>query len=94
MVLLFALVSATWAAPKERKPVSDDAIYDLVMRKLANDQVVKGGGFKIDVKEGVVTLRGTVEQQKQKERAEKLTRKVQGVKKVDNELTIGPRIAR
>ncbi|MCU1276123.1 MAG: transport-associated protein [Bryobacterales bacterium] len=70
------------------KAVSDDSIYDYVKRKLANDQVVKGGALEIDVKEGVVTLRGTVDTEQQKQRAEKLAKKVKGVKKVDNEIKL------
>jgi osmotically-inducible protein OsmY len=70
------------------KPVSDDSIYDYVKRKLANDQVVKGGALEIDVKEGVVTLRGTVETDHQKQRAERLAKKVKGVKSVVNEIKV------
>ena len=70
------------------KPVSDDSIYDYVKRKLANDQVVKGGALEIDVKEGVVTLRGTVETEQQRQRAEKLAKKVKGVKNVTNEIKL------
>lgn len=70
------------------KNTSDDSIYDNVRRRLASDQVVKGGGLLVDVKSGVVTLRGTVDEQKQKERAAKMTKKVPGVKSVVNELTV------
>jgi osmotically-inducible protein OsmY len=51
---------------------------------------VKGGAFTIEVKDGVVTLRGAVDSEKRKQRAEKLTRKTQGVKAVTNELVIAP----
>lgn len=67
---------------------SDDALYDLVRRKLASDPMVKGGQIQVDVKQGVVTLRGPIASEKQKERAEKLTRKVKGVKQVVNELRV------
>ena len=70
------------------KHVSDDSIYDYVKRKLANDQVVKGGALEIDVKEGVVTLRGTVETDQQKQKAERLAKKVKGVKSVVNEIKV------
>jgi len=70
------------------KPVSDDSIYDYVKRKLANDQVVKGGALEIDVKQGVVTLRGTVEAEQQKQKAERLAKKVKGVKSVVNEIKV------
>jgi hyperosmotically inducible periplasmic protein len=70
------------------KPMSDDSIYDLVKRKLANDPDVKGGALDIDVKEGVVTLRGKVETDRQKQKAERLAKKVSGVKKVINEIQL------
>jgi hyperosmotically inducible periplasmic protein len=70
------------------RPLSDDAIYDQVKRKLANDVVVKGGGLNVDVKDGVVTLTGAVERSVQKEKAEKLTKKIKGVKQVVNNLRV------
>src|SRR5260370_42201466 len=85
LMLSLALFGSALAA---EKLTSDDAIYDYVRRKLASDQIVKGGGLQVDVKQGVVTLRGTVEEQKQKERAAKLAKKIAGVKSVDNQLTV------
>jgi len=85
VMLSLALFGSAMAA---EKLTSDDAIYDYVRRKLASDQIVKGGGLQVDVKQGAVTLRGTVEEQKQKERAAKLAKKVAGVKSVDNQLTV------
>lgn len=76
------------AAAAAGKPVSDDTIHDLVRRRLASDPVVKGGALEVDVKEGVVTLRGPVELEKQKVKAEKLAKKVSGVKSVVNQLTV------
>jgi predicted ATP-grasp superfamily ATP-dependent carboligase len=70
------------------KHLSDDAIHDLVKRKLANDPDVKGGALEIDVKEGVVTLRGKVETEKLKQKAERLAKKVSSVKKVVNEIQL------
>lgn len=77
-----------WTFSFADKPVSDDSIYDYVKRKLANDQVVKGGALEIDVKQGVVTLRGTVETDHQKQKAERLAKKVKGVKSVVNEIKV------
>jgi osmotically-inducible protein OsmY len=42
------------------------------------------------VKEGAVTLQGKVRTEKAKERATRVTRKVKGVKSVDNQLKIDP----
>jgi hyperosmotically inducible periplasmic protein len=99
-VLLAAVLSVALtmqisaAAPSGRpfyfadKKVSDDSLHDLVMRKLADDADVKGGGLDIDVKDGVVTLRGKLESEKQIQKAERVAKKVNGVKKVVNEITL------
>jgi hyperosmotically inducible periplasmic protein len=70
------------------KPVTDDIIHDNVMIKLANDQIVKGGALTCEVKAGVVTLTGQVENPKQKERATKLAKQVKGVKQVVNNINL------
>jgi osmotically-inducible protein OsmY len=70
------------------KPVSDNAISDEVRIKLTSDPVVKGGDLKADVKDGVVTLSGTVTDQQQKDKAKKLAGKVKGVKQVINNIAI------
>jgi len=85
LLLLFVLAGACLA---KSEPLNDNVIADQVMIKLSGDQVVKGGALKVDVKNGVVTLNGLVDEPKAKERAEKLTRKVKGVKQVINNLTI------
>jgi len=85
LLLVFALVVPVLAASKQ---VSDDVLTDSVRRKLANDQIVKGGAIEVIVKEGVVTMRGSVEYDKQKQRAAKVAKKVSGVKSVINELTV------
>ncbi len=71
-------------------PPDDNYIYDMVREKLATDAVVKGGAIDVDVKNGVVTLKGKVQDPKQKTRAESLAKKVKGVKSVINEITISP----
>ena len=84
LLLSFVLTGVCLA----KGPVTDDMIYNNVIIKLASDQVVKGGGLQVEVHQGVVTLRGTVEEQKQKDKAAKLAKKVAGVKSVDNEITV------
>lgn len=81
----FLLSGVTFA---KQEVLSDDAVTDQVRIKLANDAVVKGGALQVDVKQGVVSLGGAVETEKQKERAEKLTKKVKGVKQVINNITL------
>jgi osmotically-inducible protein OsmY len=66
---------------------TDDRIFDEVRRKLATDPDVRGAGFDVTVKNGVVTLKGMVHTKKAIEKAEKITKKVKDVVKVDNQLT-------
>ncbi len=86
LVFMFAAVMCQ-PAFADQKP-SDDQIHDDVLQKLAADRDVKGGGIDVEVKDGVVTLRGKVLEAKQKERAEHLTKKVKGVKSVVNQLQV------
>jgi hyperosmotically inducible periplasmic protein len=86
VLLMFFMLAGVCLAKQDA--VSDDMLYNNVKIKLASDAVVKGGGLQIEVKEGVVTLGGAVELTVQKERAEKLAKKVKGVKQVINNLTI------
>jgi osmotically-inducible protein OsmY len=67
---------------------ADDRIYDEVRRKLANDVDVRGAGFDVVVKSGAVTLRGRVRDERAKDKAEKITKKVKGVVTVKNELKL------
>lgn len=90
---LFALVLLASVCLAADKPVSDDMVYDQVRIRLTSDAVVKGGFLKVEVKDGVVTLSGSVESDKQKDRAAKLTKKVKGVKQVVNNIVIQARNA-
>jgi hypothetical protein len=84
LVMMLALLAPAFSAP----PATDDYISDSVRQKLAADQVVKGGAIDVEVKEGVVTLKGKVQEPKQKAKADKLAKKVRGVKSVVNDITI------
>jgi hyperosmotically inducible periplasmic protein len=68
----------------------DDKLYDEVRMKLTQDTTVRGGHLDVSVREAVVTLRGKVRQEKQKIKAERVARKVKGVKNVVNELRVEP----
>jgi osmotically-inducible protein OsmY len=65
---------------------SDDRIYDEVRRRLANDAEVKGAGIDVAVAAGKVTLKGRVPNEKAKNKATVLCKKVKGVISVDNQL--------
>jgi hyperosmotically inducible protein len=87
-LLLLCLMVAPLAAQKA--PITDDWILDQVRMKITRDVDAKGGGLDVSVKDGVVTLRGRVDKDKQKEKVEKLAKKVKGVKQVVNEVRVAP----
>jgi hyperosmotically inducible protein len=88
VVLIACVVLPTLVVAQ--KTVSDDTIYDSVRRRLANDTDVKGGALDVSVEKGVVTLRGVLEKEKQKQKAERIASKTKGVTKVINEIRVGP----
>jgi osmotically-inducible protein OsmY len=76
------------AAPAQDMKASDDYINDAVKQKLAADTVVKGGNLEVEVKNGVVTISGKVQEMRQKSKAESLAKKTHGVKSVINNIKI------
>jgi osmotically-inducible protein OsmY len=76
---------------KDPPPITDDTISDAVRVKLAGDQLVGVLNFQVTVKQGVVTLGGSVEQKSLKSRAERVAKKVKGVKQVVNNIEIKTR---
>lgn len=81
--LLLAGASNVFGQSKE-----DDRIYDQVRLRLAGNAEVKGAAIEVKVQDGVVTLLGKVRNDKAKQKAESLTHKIKGVKKVINQLQI------
>jgi len=75
-----------------QKKVEDGLITDRVRQRLVSDPEIKGYKVEVETKGGVVTLTGTVETERARAKAEKVTRKVSGVKSVVNKLRVeGPR---
>ena len=91
-LILSLLLTAGVLIAQKQKQVSDNDIYDQVRRKLANDPDVKGGALEVKVEAGVVTLRGLVEKEKFKTKAENLTKKIKGVRQVINQLQIKTKV--
>jgi osmotically-inducible protein OsmY len=85
ILLSFAFLGTSFAAST---PASDDFLVDTIRQKLAADQVVKGGAIEVTCKDGAVILKGKVEEMRQKSKAEKIAKKVSGVKSVENDLQI------
>lgn len=88
LMLAAAMAMVTPAASAQDK--EDDRMVDEVRLKLAADVSVNGGAIEVDAKAGVVTLRGRVKNEKARAKAEKLAKKVKGVKSIDNQLKVDP----
>ena len=89
ILLVFSLFVPALVVPAFAQGTpSDDKIFDQVRQRLANDPDVKGAGFTVTVKNGVVKLEGQVHDNRAKDKAEKITKKVKGVTSVDNQLKI------
>jgi len=84
-----ALAQPAFSGQKEAS-TNDDRITDQVRMRLAGDADVKGGALEVTVKDGVVVIKGRVDNDKGKNKATRLAKKVKGVKSVDNELSVGP----
>ena len=88
LALVASFLMSAVAFAKDPPVVNDDTISDQVRISLVSDKVVGVLPFEVSVKQGVVTLSGTADQASQRSRAEKLAKKVRGVKSVVNKITI------
>ena len=88
--ILFALVLTPLLAEKDKTPITDDIIVDQVKVRLADDSEVGGQPINVDAHGGTVVLTGKVTNDKLKEKAEKIAKKVKGVVGVDNKLAVSP----
>lgn len=74
------------ANAKDPTPITTGAndfyLFTSVRSALANDAELKNANIIADVRDGTVTLSGTITDSKHKARAEEIARGVQGVKKV------------
>ena len=93
IALLAVFLIQTVALAKDPPQITDDTITDQVKIKLAGDHVVKGGGLDVKVVNGIATLSGSVELQKQKEKGAAVAKKVKGVKQVVNNIEVKTRNA-
>jgi hyperosmotically inducible protein len=64
----------------------DGALTNAVKSKLSAEASLKGQAVTVETYQGVVTLKGTVQNVEQRATAERLARSVKGVKNVRNEL--------
>ena len=68
--------------------IDDATISSAVQGKLTCEKLSNFARIKVDTNRGVVTLKGTVRSGEEKSRAEDLARQVDGVTKVNNDLSI------
>lgn len=86
--LLVILLLGVTVGAAAWQPSDDDRIYDEVKKRLALDRDIKGNAFEVDVKDGVVTIQGAVAKERFRGKAEKIVKKVKGVKGVVNKLVV------
>ena len=86
LLLIFVLIAPMFVMAQGTP--DDDRIYDAVRRRLAEDVDVKGAGFEVIVKKGAVTLQGRVHDERAREKAARIVKKVKGVTSVDNKLKL------
>jgi osmotically-inducible protein OsmY len=90
LLLLFALIAPMLVAQGKAAPQgkADDRIYDDVRRRLADDPEVKGAAIEVTITNGAITLKGRVRDEKAREKATRVAKKVKGVTTVDNQLKL------
>jgi osmotically-inducible protein OsmY len=89
-LLVVFLLSIAPAAAQKKPTNSDDALVDQVRLQLTKDPIVNGGALTVEVKDAVVTISGKVRTERARQKAEKLAKKVKGVKSIDNQLKVDP----
>jgi len=85
LLLLLALIVPALVA---QGTPNDDRIYDDVRRRLADDADVKGAAIEVTITKGAVTLKGRVHDEKAREKATRIAKRVKGVTTVDNQLKL------
>lgn len=86
LLLLLALIAPMLFA--QGKATTDDRIYDDVRRRLADDPEVKGAAIEVTIANGAITLKGRVHDDKAREKATRIAKRVKGVTTVDNQLKL------
>ena len=90
LVLIIALMSGCQAMTGSTagQNVDDSTITASVKTKLATEKLSTLTRVEVDTVRGVVTLNGVVESAEQRARVESLTRQVDGVRGVNNNLQV------
>jgi hyperosmotically inducible periplasmic protein len=76
------------SAAKSDQPVTDSYITTKVKAELTKDSVTKARHIHVTTKDGVVMLKGNVNSDAEKQKAEQDAMIVKGVSHVENDLTV------
>lgn len=76
------------AAAGASKPLSDASLAAIVRSALQSESSLDARNIEVENREGNVTLRGRVQSEAQREKAERIVASVGGVKSVTNSLTV------
>jgi hyperosmotically inducible periplasmic protein len=74
---------------KTTEPRTDTGITTEVKAKITDDDLLNNTDISVETNDGMVTLKGTVENDAQVQRAKEIATNVDGVKMVHNDLKIG-----
>lgn len=80
--------SASGSDSSAERAIDDSVITTKAKTALLADTTVKGTDINVETNQGVVLLTGTVEQSRQKERAASIVKGINGVKSVENKVTV------
>jgi hyperosmotically inducible protein len=76
---------------KTGEVMTDGWITSRVHARFVNEDLLKGSDISVDTSKHVVTLKGTVTARAGRNRATTVARQTEGVRRVVNQLTIGPK---
>jgi hyperosmotically inducible protein len=91
LALLTVLTLGVSAATAQTSTIKDGWLVMKVHSEMLDENVLDGSNIDVDVKNGVVTLQGTVTSEAARARAVEVARKNDGVKNVVDQLRIAPK---
>ena len=86
--ILCLMGCTTLTAPKAEQPVDDPSLINTIKAKIADDPELRQLNIKVTARKGEVTLSGTVPKKDNQIRLIKLALSVQGVKSVQDNLSV------
>lgn len=84
-------VHESWKAPPPKAEVDDSTLVSTIKSALKADPEVRHLDIGVEAQNGTVTLSGPVDNQAQMDRVNMLTWMVEGIKKVDNKMSLQSR---